>query len=388
MKIKKEDIKYFVITIILLFCFFEPQIITIKEISSVSKIYLIFKYISYFVSIFFTIDLIKNKKFSKNLVGICLFSLVVVVSTAINRSSLIVVAIKYILNIVSFSINLYYLLLHNEKMGIQGIRFIFNVLVFINFCTLLLYPDGMYMDVSTNTNANWFLGYDNLHILYILPCLFFNLLYNKKNNKLSIISVIMVLICYYSCIVRFSATSLCGLLMITLYFIPKIKFFVIKYFKTICTIILVIMFLIVVCRIQNIFKYIIVDLLGKKLDFSGRIYIWDYIIEFIKKQPILGYGYETSIIRFFKTDLHRAYHAHNEILEIMYKTGICGVSIMGYIFLKFVNNVTKIKKDNIKVLFMLVTWAYLLMFITEYYDILYYVYLFIFAERLKENEND
>ena len=386
--INKTKIKRLIITIILMFGFFEPQYFLSANIKWVCIIYDVFKLFSYFVSAFLFLILVKNKKIPKTVILLIFFIFTLIISTMINRISLLIPAVLYCYNIFSICVCMYYLLLKDKNTFIKGMRFIFNTLVFINFITIIMFPAGMYEDITTNTGANWFLGYDNMHIIYLLPCIFFNYVYNEINKRNSLISYFMISVCYISCIIRFSATSLVGMTILGLYFVPFFKEFIKNNYKKIVIVILVLNFLIVICRIQNVFEYIIVDILGKTLTFTDRVYIWDYVIEFIKNKPLFGYGFQSSEIRFLMTNVYQSYHAHNEILEIIYKSGLIGMSIITFMCVALKKHIYNIKIENIKIIIMVFTIVYLIMFITEYYDIKNFIYLFILAEYFREDIKD
>jgi O-antigen ligase len=74
-----------------------------------------------------------------------------------------------------------------------------------------------------------------------------------------------------------------------------------------------------VFKIQNLFKFLIEDFLGKSLTFSGRTYIWERAIYWIKKSWLYGYGYERASLHQLKTIFP---YCHNILLEHMYQGGI------------------------------------------------------------------
>lgn len=72
--------------------------------------------------------------------------------------------------------------------------------------------------------------------------------------------------------------------------------------------------------------------IGKNSTFSGRTYIWGHAIEFIKQNPVLGYGLnsiwnETTgyipELPYFQPD-----HSHNTFLEVWLQTGLFGVILL------------------------------------------------------------
>ncbi|MFR3202482.1 MAG: O-antigen ligase family protein [[Clostridium] leptum] len=49
-------------------------------------------------------------------------------------------------------------------------------------------------------------------------------------------------------------------------------------------------FVIVIFRMQNLFAFLIEDILHKNLTLTGRTVIWDRTLELIGEKPILGHG--------------------------------------------------------------------------------------------------
>ncbi|HML45923.1 MAG TPA: O-antigen ligase family protein, partial [Clostridia bacterium] len=80
--------------------------------------------------------------------------------------------------------------------------------------------------------------------------------------------------------------------------------------------------LLVVLRVQDMFRVLIVDVLGKQLDFTGRTSVWDAALYWIRKSPWIGYGVEelSDITR--KLGFYFAVNAHNELLQMLYHGGI------------------------------------------------------------------
>ena len=89
--------------------------------------------------------------------------------------------------------------------------------------------------------------------------------------------------------------------------------------------------LMVLLKLQRIFEFLIVGILGKNLTLSGRIYIWDRTITLILQNPLFGYGVEYNEGRASKYALRTLYHtssklasfaglhAHNRFLETTYR---------------------------------------------------------------------
>ena len=103
----------------------------------------------------------------------------------------------------------------NPTMLLKNITLIFTVLSLINLATILIYPNGMYYNSGYE---NWFLGYDNVHIVTILPAvilLMFSSVYFHKKIKLTYL-LAAAMLCF-SVYIRWSATAVVGITVFILY---------------------------------------------------------------------------------------------------------------------------------------------------------------------------
>ena len=380
----------FIIYIFLLIPFFRITYLVVMY-PQTELVYKIWQIIS--ILIIFVI-LMKYGKYSKFLNYFIVYFILLMLSTVLNNADVpgcIFLAIRTIglCMIVDYGIK------RDAKVFLNAFEFFLSVLVYINLFSVIIFKDGMYINSTVGYTENWILGYRNLHILYILPAIlasFINSYY--KEGKLTIRNYILLIASYLSIYLVKSGTSLIGMtiivgLLILNNIFKKIKLLNIKnYFLA-----YIILFLaIVIFRIQNLFEYIIVDILNRDLTLTGRIYIWDYVIEFIKERPILGYGVEDSILRLNKTSFMVSTHAHDQILEIIYKSGIVGSSIYFIILIKSIIELYKYKESKIAQILSIVMFAYLFMMLTEFFSLDLIMFLFVFCLDIKffakEGENN
>lgn len=273
---------------------------------------------------------------------------------------------------------------YNSKVFIKAVRYYLNILIIINFITILLVPEGLYISSGSNYKDNWTLGFKNLHILYIMPAILFNNLYSLKYyKKIRIRDYWFMLIAFASAVLVNSSTSMVGIILfiISSFFITKIndKFFnIISYNVSY----IVIYFSIVIYRIQELFGNLIYKIFKKEATFTGRTFIWDYVMSFINEKKALGYGLEYINVRFdrsIKYEGEQTYHAHNEILEIIYKTGFIGFGIILLMFALISHKLVKNKNNNISKLISIFIFIFLIMMLTEFYNFSYIFYIFIVA---------
>ena len=130
--------------------------------------------------------------------------------------------------------------------------------------------------------------------------------------------------------------------------------------------------LIVFVRIQNVFEFFIVDILGKSLTLTGRTYIWDAAIELIKRNPVWGYGIETHSVEVFFGEYK---YMHNQILQFLVEGGAVGTLLFTVCMILCCQKLKKYRHEPIMIP---VTIAIIANFILMIAEIpCNYVYIFI-----------
>lgn len=79
-----------------------------------------------------------------------------------------------------------------------------------------------------------------------------------------------------------------------------------------------------VMHIQDLFSWLLTDVLGKMGSLIFRIMIWDYAIQLFIKSPLIGYGMQDIYVRTTELRSPHGVHAHNMVLELLYQGGIIG----------------------------------------------------------------
>lgn len=129
-----------------------------------------------------------------------------------------------------------------------------------------------------------------------------------------------------------SATSL-GVAVMMLIIVPTVRFFSGFSIKTrlIAYIGLIILSLLVVVFISDILDGLAI-LMGRKADLTGRIPLWEYVINDALKRPYLGYGlggyYTEARSYLFQDDLEwMPEQSHNGLLDLLIELGAIGLLI-------------------------------------------------------------
>lgn len=208
---------------------------------------------------------------------------------------------------------------------LDGASFTLGLFVLINFATIILFPQGMY-EFNTFTQ-NYFLGYRNNSIMLFFPAIIFSIVRSlRKYNKLTLSSFVITAVSFATVILAFSATSVIGMtvfiLFLLLALINKMPNFL--NIITYLAINIAYFFGVIILRLQEAFAFIIVDMLGRDLTFTGRTKIWDSALAAFAKSPVFGVG---EIENQASRDLIGATHAHNYYLDLLYKSGLPGFLI-------------------------------------------------------------
>lgn len=360
--------------IILLLPFFE--IPYFKEMYPISeKVYQLLFILSSFVTL---ILVISKKKYSKIINYIVLFLIILLGSTIYNSGS-IMYCVNYILNIIvlcfltDFGVN------NNTKPFLNGLEILLEILIIVNLFTIIAFPNGMYVN-NNGFYQNWLLGYKNSHILYIFPALLISFINSyKSKSKFEMKNYILLIISFISTILVNNSTGITGLAIIAGYLIFRKKILSSNIFNIYNYIIIniVLFFSIVVFKVQNIFSFIIVDILHRDITFTDRIYVWEKAITTISEKKIFGWG---NISFIYTNNVHST---HNIILGVLFNAGVVGLISFILMLYKGFKKLWTYRNCEIVKFVSIFFFAYLLMMLTETYNYKYFLYLLIIPYSIK-----
>jgi O-antigen ligase len=237
---------------------------------------------------------------------------------------------------------------------LRYLRRLLALLVFANFISILLFPDGFYVTHADSLAIGWFLGYKNSVMAFIMPFICVSLLYaHFTAGRITIGTTVILAISTYSIIHVWSATALVGM-FIVLFFVAMIykhnlsmKFNMHNYL----IVVNIIFILIIVLGIQKYFSFLIEQILDKDLTFTGRIYVWEKAKFYISQYPIIG---NAGIVS-----------AHNMYLQIFYSGGATAFSVYLTIIYTVSKRLNHRKKSEFVNILSCVIFVYLIMALTE-----------------------
>lgn len=219
--------------------------------------------------------------------------------------------------------------------------FCFELIIYINLITEIFWPDGLYTEVSTIVHTkNWFLGYYNGHSAYFIPALMFAWLYWNRTRKL-FRPITLTIIIFISAVLSWSGGVLMSLACMTLVFLFfKNRTKIMNYYNY-WLLHLVFFFSIKVMHIQDLFIWLLTDVLGKMGSLIFRIRIWDYALQSFMKSPLIGYGLQDLYVRVAELHSPHGVHAHNMLLELLYQGGTIGLILFVLIVIVAGRNIMK-----------------------------------------------
>lgn len=336
---KNKQGKIFIILFaIMLMIFFEPQMFKESSFDGVEKVDFIYKIAKLFCFVITSYLYLRENKFkiSKLLLSIGVLQLVMLISTIIYNGD-IVRFIGPAITTVTMCMIAELLIKRKELFPVLKIVNIYFWICFlINLVTVFLLD---FTSCNLFTRA-YFMGIDNRFIFTMIPwVLFEGLVELHENSKTGIKFYTSFALCESLLLYKNSTSAMIVFFIYFLLIFNNKTTFKLKYSLFFSYVIANI--LIVVFKIQNIFAKV-VGILGKDITFSGRTFLWDGILKWSYKYPLIGRG-----MRSIEYDKHFFYinsapyyhewckviHAHNSLMTLLYRGGIISVLIyLGIIF--------------------------------------------------------
>lgn len=323
MKVRVKSIKFFVLGLLLI----QPQYFgTIDAIDQVYDIalplvfvYLIYKHIALGI-------------FNKALFVQCIFYATIAIPTIINSGDIGALA-TVVLQVMSLS------LYANYGCNAYGVRFLYTagsvyfLLALVNLVTMIVFPNGLFALAAAE--HSWFLGHKNTLIKYLIPGLYsLGLASLIEKSKFIAKWYIYLVLVITTTLIGGSSTSLVALLVLGMCYIVRNKHWkairVVNFYAPLVYN-LAFFVLIVVFRMQDMFAYLIENVLGKQLTLTGRTSLWDRILLCIARRPFNGYGLETTTIIQERLEYWNV-SVHNILADYLYEGGILCVAVLVVLF--------------------------------------------------------
>jgi len=186
-----------------------------------------------------------------------------------------------------------------------------------------------------------------------------------------------------------SAGALLSEFLFILYYIfiynMKLEIPTMFYFTSVIVLFIAIVFF----RVQNIFEFLIVDILHKDLTLSDRTLIWDKAIKIVRQNKIFGIGIKNSTTM---VNSITAFHSHSDFLNILLQAGVVGLGMYLLIIFKTFSKLGRYKKERISQLIAFTLFVMFIMLLVDTFDITGNLFMLLCLGYnifyLREGEND
>lgn len=390
MKYKKIDLLCF----FMLIPFFKsPYLSSMLIIEKIIQMIFIFSII-----IIGCIYLSQKKKPSKIFVLITIMQVWILIITIVNAGPISIAFKKFrYIVLIALICDLF-----SNRIGslIKCLMLHFELNIYINLLTVILYPSGFYSRINEayGMTTEWFLGARNNFTIWLFPGLIVAWIfkeYFKRNKRCYLLTVCIIL----TELLQGSGTAIVGITLFITCILFKLSKKIFTPLKSMI-IAMVTFTTIILFRNFEFLEPIIVGVLGKSMTFSSRLDIWDNAILAINNKLTTGYGILSTndtinILGNMKTYIWKgATHAHCHILQVLFQGGIIAFLILIYIYYIDLKRCSKLWSNRVAQIFTFGIFAYSIMGITEVFEyplmylillLPYYSYEIINQSKISEN---
>ena len=278
---------------------------------------------------------IMNKRLTKLTLCLLIYISMQIVLTLIGHGDFYLL-LNYQLYIVNYVILAELMIEKDARTALCVILFLFEILIYINLFTIIAFPNGLYYNtgrVMGSSRHAWFLGDDGQHIDYFLIATIVALLMLRYGNTFftKVRSCLLIVACIFSTVAGSMATGIVTMLTVIVVFflmcwINKLEKMLTA--KNVLFVSLAVNVLIVIFRMQERFSSFFEVYLERDVTFTGRTRIWDIVLYYIYRNPILGNGFGNSaFLRETVGSIH-AWESHNQLLQFTFEGGLFFLSLV------------------------------------------------------------
>ena len=263
---------------------------------------------------------------------------------------------------------------------VNTLMVIFELLIYVNLATIVLFPDGLYQQGVHSEFIDYFLGFKNAFIPYCLIAILIACFYRIYENK-SMRSYALIIACVLSVIISKSITSSVALILTLIlvvysFFDNKSKIFEVFSLGRIYIISIIVNILFVFLGFLSRSSFLnsfITNVLGKEMAMGARQMIWSISSVMISEKPLIGYGIGEHV-RY----AGYVWHGHNKYIQLMLEGGIPSLLIFIILIYLIIVKLKKVKKSTSYKVVISVMCGFLISIITESgTSIVYYLLLLI-----------
>jgi O-antigen ligase len=266
----------------------------------------------------------------------------------------------------------------NPIVLIKGLLLNFEIFLYLNFVTVLLYNS-----TKGYLGSNYLLGYYNTLMVFTYPAICVAAIYMSLSKKY-VRSLILIIVSILTIILAKGSTPLGSLIcsigvFVVLYLLKNTKvnipFWLISLLLLLFNIFIVFIF---EGGKYKLIDFIIEKVLNRNTTFTGRLTIWESALDIIKNNLLIGCGYKTSIPYIIGSDI-TVVHAHNTLLTTAVNSGIIGLILFFILHCVLIYRVDKTSNSIYKFIMIGLLAGIFLSYTTDSYtkDYLFLVIFFL-----------
>lgn len=213
---------------------------------------------------------------------------------------------------------------------LKGISLCLDVLVLINFISMILHPNGVF-ESSTMAGNVWYLGFKNVLIRTILPTLCLDAILSfHELGRLGYRTYFLIAISLLSIFLSNSSTSIVVILLfiIGIYYVSRSKIPTMVNLWTCFIAYIIISMLVVVLNFQENFATFFEIAFEKDATMSERVVIYESALMYISEQLAVGYGYSFGEEIMENLFFFPYPHPHNYMLAVLLQKGLLGLLLL------------------------------------------------------------
>lgn len=392
MKLKKSISKTFILYVLLLIPFFEPQTFEMFEgykifpgfWDAITKIFSISRLSIAGIAI---LNSIRGKNKSGNVVFyLVLFVIFEDIASFVNGSLYLQYFVGSI-SIVGFVILCDHMLSKNYRHFIYASVFFFGLCSVLGAIQIILQPYGLYNPTWGTAYAVYLLGSKNTSIFYYLAFLYFFLIWNfykgRSNVKVAGFIILFAVSMYYCD----SMNSLLALFIVVVFLLLIRYAKIIMRFLGVYRLVFIALcatLIIVLPNIREIFKPILA-LAGRDTTFTGRDVLWEQAIKMTARNPVWGAGINVGFVLATGASMS---HAHSYFLDQLARYGMVSFAFLSFAFLAVIRKIKNSKITYIKNINIVFVFTIIIHSVIDQMNIFFLIIFLISMSRTMEHEKN
>lgn len=252
---------------------------------------------------------------------------------------------------------------------------ILTVYVVLNLLTVMFIPQGLYL--TENNSPVFFLGMHNRFVFWMLPLICLSSVYAYLTvGKLTWKQYAIHAICLATLILEWAVGAMIGLLIMVAYFLVVDRMSVsVADYRLYLVIYLLLWVTMTFMDTLDAWDWLTYGIFGKSDTLDARLRLWTKGKKYLFSDLshfLFGCGLESDAVikeKFWYV------HLHNNLLNVMYQTGLVGAAVYTSAFLTIIKPLVRFKDHPVGKLLAFTLFAFFIMLLMDTYDLYGHFYV-------------